>query len=176
MPITLRNIAHAVWATQNIATYTQEAVYERARILQKKRIIRSTDSSFNGDYEAVDSFHRITGLHLDHETRRGVTTTYTEADAAFAALVLLASLNGTSWTVLEVMDLQLRASRVFEQHMTFIRAGVPLFVRADIGLGGVDVRIGGVELPAADMRPGVTQTLLWPVSALASPVLSFLAK
>ena len=159
MAITLRDIADAVWGTRGDlqASGERDRIRDRARMLRDKGLILST---------------------IPHS--QGRTMTFTDADTAAAVVALTASLNGMSWGIIEAINGQLReigdttGEAAFDRHIDEIRKGVPVHLRLDLRIHDWPhsvARMGGAELLAEAPAQGTTQVLIWPVTALAKPVL-----
>lgn len=163
MEITLRQIADAVWKTRGDRPTDDERqrIYDRARMLRDKGLIRST-----------------------LPVSQGKTATFTEADAAAAVVALTASLNGMSWGIIEAINGQLRSignttgKPMFERYLDNIKTGFPVFARLDVLVqpwSHTVAAMGGVEILSTEISDSTTQVLIWPVTVLAKPVLDILA-
>lgn len=157
MTFTLRQISDAYWREWDAGQTVSERdrYYQRARMLRDKELIASTGPR-----------------------TQGKATTFTDADVAFAVVALTANLNGTSWGTIEILNLELRAARstqgqpMFERYINEIRAGKSIFARIDhISYPWPDnpAVMGGPEI--LERLPQGNQYSVWPVTAIAKPVL-----
>jgi hypothetical protein len=163
MDYTLRQITDAMWATGPVA----ENKNERQRIYDRARMLRDR------------------GLILSSAPRaQGRTMTFAEADVAAAVVAITASLNGMSWGIIGAINDHLRAidntmgRPEFENHIGRIKAAKPVFARVDIvsePWAATSGTMGGPEVLGTELANGTTQVLVWPVTALAKPVLDHLA-
>ena len=162
MDITLRHIADALWKTRGDRATEEERqrIYDRARMLRDKGLIATTNPR-----------------------SQGKTMVFTEADAAAAVVAITASLNGSSWGIIELLNAELRTigntmgKPMFETFIEDIKAGVPVFARLDLIIEPWShsvARMGYSEIRIIDLAPGTTQSLLWPVTDLTKPVLDAL--
>lgn len=166
MTYTLRQMADALWKTgsQKDDPAEGERIYDRARMLRDRGLIKSSQSR-----------------------SQGRTMTLSEADVAAAVVAITASLNGASWGQIQALNQDLRAidntqgRPEFERVISDIASGIPIFARLDIIAGEVPctrARMGqaaSVSLEAVPVAIGTTQMVFWPVTEIVKPILDYLA-
>lgn len=173
MEVTLRDITDAICAVDRLDDAEGKRVYERARMLRDKGLIKTNGGS-----------------------SQGRAMTFNEADVAAAVTAIYGSLSGASWGLIGSLLTDLRAIEntqgkpEFEAQINAIRSGVPIWVRVDVitdpefaeigHAGFVVAKMGtlasiGVTDDPASTLPGTRQIILWPVTLRAKPVLDHLA-
>lgn len=173
MEVTLRNITDAICAVDCLDEAEGKRVYERARMLRDKGLIKTNSAS-----------------------SQGRAMVFSEADVAAAVTAIYGSLSGASWGLIGAILGDLRTidntlgSPAFEDHAEAIKSGVPVWVRVDVisdpefakvGFPGeVVAKMGtlqqiGVTDEPESTHPGTRQVLLWPVTLRVKPVLDYLA-
>lgn len=166
MSFTLRQITDALWNCGPKADDDSERarIYDRARMLRDRGLILTSGSR-----------------------NQGAAMLFSEADVAAATVAITASLNGCSWGIIGAVNAHLRAvgntqgRPEFERQIEQIRSGAPIFARLDIVKAPFDShhafmgREDEISLAATPPEMGTTQIFIWPVSAIARPVLEHLA-
>jgi hypothetical protein len=169
MEITLRDITDAICAIDRLDKTEAKRVYERARMLRDKGLLKTSTPPSQGRAAA-----------------------FSEADTAAAVTAIRANLSGSSWNLIGAILSDLRAIEntngrpAFEEHIEAIKAGTPVWVRVDVlvnpefvevGLPGeVTAKMGtlaaiGVTDDPINTAPFTHQITLWPVTLIARPVL-----
>lgn len=172
MEVTLRDITDAICAVDRLDKKECNRVYERARMLRDKGLIRTHASS-----------------------SQGRAMVFNEADVAAAVTAIYGSLSGASWGLIGTILSDLRAIEntqgrpEFEQNIEAIMSGEPIWARVDvivdpefaeIGFPGSSVaRMGtlqtlGLKDDPASTHSGTRQVVLWPVTLRVKPVLDHL--
>ncbi|WP_238372431.1 hypothetical protein [Heliomarina baculiformis] len=169
MNATLRDITEAICAVDRLDKSECKRVYERARMLRDKGLLKtSTPPS------------------------QGRAASFSEADTAAAVTAIRASLSGSGWNLIGAILSELRAidntngRPEFERHIEAIKAGKPIWARVDVivnpefvevGLPGeVNAKMGtlaaiGVTDDPKNTAQTTHQITLWPVTLIAKPVL-----
>lgn len=173
MEFTLREITNAICLADKLDKKAAKSVYERARMLRDKGLIKTRTA-----------------------TSQGRTMGFNEADVAAAVTAIYGSLSGASWSLIgailsDLRDIENTQGRPeFENHIEAIKAGKPIWARVDVivdpdfaevGLSGwVVAKMGdldhvGVTDDPMSTHPGTRQVLLWPVTLRVKPVLDLLS-
>jgi len=174
MQVTLKDIADAICAVDRLDKKECKKVYERARMLRDKGLIKTYVTS-----------------------SQGRATAFNEADVAAAVTAIYANLSGASWGLIGAILTDLRAIEntrgrpEFETHIQAIKTGQPIWARVDviadpefaeIGFAGwVEAKMGSLDVIGVTDHPnsthsGTRQVVLWPVTLRVKPILDFLTK
>lgn len=173
MEATLRDISDAICAVDRLDKKECKRVYERARMLRDKGLIKTSQPA-----------------------TQGRVTVFNPADVAAAVTAIYASLSGASWGLIGAILDHLRAidntqgRPAFEEHFEAINTGKPIWVRVDVitdpdyaGIleGWTDAKMGsleaiGISENSATFHSGTRQIVFWPITLRVKPVLDHLAK
>ncbi|MEM9910289.1 MAG: hypothetical protein AAF922_05840 [Pseudomonadota bacterium] len=158
--LTLRKIADLLAADDPGFESKDDArtsYYNRGRMLRDRGLIRSSVGA-----------------------QQGRTTTFAEADAVAAAVMICANRDGTSWGILNHIHERLRpfenttGLRAFEDHLEEIKAGASITIRVYVirkPFPSVDVKMGRPSDLPSGHELGATKTEDISVDAVSKPII-----